>query len=194
MLVVAEKDLENLQEKNRGSLQSLFDRVKGKYTDALAVPADSDVYRDTKVYVPQLMAQYDDNFLAYIEPAFVQDLATNKEWYGENLSKFLLNINYPSKLQYEFLKELELAQQRRNDKRYQKILEQMKQIERRMETQDGQETVESRQWFDEQLKQFHQKQSILVQDDACCAICNNGDYDEDNEIVFCARCSIPVHQ
>ena len=158
------------------------------------MPADSDVYRDTKVYVPQLMAQYDDNFLAYIEPAFVQDLATNKEWYGENLSKFLLNINYPSKLQYEFLKELELAQQRRNDKRYQKILEQMKQIERRMETQDGQETVESRQWFDEQLKQFHQKQSILVQDDACCAICNNGDYDEDNEIVFCARCSIPVHQ
>ena len=82
MLVVAEKDLETLQEKNRGSLQSLFNRVKGKYTDALAVPADSEVYRDTKVYVPQLMAQYDDNFLAYIEPAFVQDLAANKEWYG----------------------------------------------------------------------------------------------------------------
>lgn len=55
-----------------------------------------------------------------------------------------MNINYPSKLQYEFLKELELAQQRRNDKRYQKILEQMKQIERRMETQDGQATDENR--------------------------------------------------
>lgn len=53
---------------------------------------------------------------------------------------------------------------------------------------------ERREWFEEQLRLFNQKQSILVQDDACCAICNNGDYDDDNEIVFCARCSIPVHQ
>jgi len=40
---------------------------------------------------------------------FAQDMIKNKEWYVNNTNKFLLNINYPSKLQFDFLKELELS-------------------------------------------------------------------------------------
>jgi len=33
-----------------------------------------------------------------------------------------------------------------------------------------------------------------VQEDAQCAICNNGDYEDEDLIVFCGNCNIPVHQ
>lgn len=56
MMAIAERDLENLQAKNRDSLKGLFGKVKGKYKAALDVPADSEEYRDSRCYVPQLMA------------------------------------------------------------------------------------------------------------------------------------------
>ena len=33
-----------------------------------------------------------------------------------------------------------------------------------------------------------------MQEDAQCAICNNGDYEDEDLIVFCGACNIPVHQ
>jgi hypothetical protein len=53
----------------------------------------------------------------------------NKDWYEENISQFLMNINYPCKLQTDFLKELELSQQKRNEQRYRKILDHMDKID-----------------------------------------------------------------
>jgi hypothetical protein len=50
-------------------------------------------------------------------------MVKNKEWYLENTNQFMLNLNYPSKLQNDYLKELALAQQRRNDQRYKKIMQ-----------------------------------------------------------------------
>jgi hypothetical protein len=50
--------------------------------------------------------------MEYVDPGFVQDMIINKSWYHnqENMNHFLLNINYPCKLQTDFLKELELSQ------------------------------------------------------------------------------------
>ena len=42
MMAIAERDLENLQTKNRDSLSSLFGRVQEKYKAALEVPADGE--------------------------------------------------------------------------------------------------------------------------------------------------------
>ena len=49
--------------------------------------------------------------MEYVDPGFVQDMIVNKSWYHnqENMNHFLLNINYPCKLQTDFLKELELS-------------------------------------------------------------------------------------
>ena len=33
----------------------------------------------------------------------------------------------------------------------------------------------------------------IASEDACCAICGNGDYEDDDQIVFCVQCSMPVH-
>ena len=65
--------------------------------------------------------------MEYVDPGFVQDMIKNREWYhtAENLNVYLLNINYPCKLQTDFLKELELSQQRRNEVRYRKIMDQL---------------------------------------------------------------------
>lgn len=40
-----------------------------------------------------------------------------------------MNMNYPCKLQTDFLKELELSQQSRNDQKYKKILDHMGEID-----------------------------------------------------------------
>lgn len=76
----------------------MFDTVKNKYLDALSIPKDSEKYRDKTLYKPEEIYKYGHNFIAYIEPSFTQDMVTNIEWYRENLSFFLLNINYPCKL------------------------------------------------------------------------------------------------
>lgn len=34
----------------------------------------------------------------------------------------------------------------------------------------------------------------LAQDDAKCSICNNGDYEDEDMIVFCGNCNMAVHQ
>ena len=60
----------------------------------------------------------------------------NREWYKENSNEFLLNLNYPCKLQTDFLKAVELSQQRRNDQKYKKILEQMDAMEAIKESAD----------------------------------------------------------
>jgi len=58
---------------------------------------------------------YEQEFLGHVDPRFVQDLQANLDWYRQNYSEILLNIGYPSRQQKEFLKHMELMQQRQND-------------------------------------------------------------------------------
>ncbi len=37
------------------------------------------------------------------------------------------------------------------------------------------------------------KRALVTQEDAQCSICNNGDYEDEDLIVFCGNCNIPVH-
>lgn len=49
--------------------------------------------------------------------------------------------------------------------------------------------------FDDRLASLSaHKRGLVVQEDAQCAICNNGDYEDEDLIVFCGNCNIPVHQ
>lgn len=38
------------------------------------------------------------------------------------------------------------------------------------------------------------KRALVAQEDAQCAICNSGEYEDEDLIVFCGNCNIPVHQ
>src|SRR3569833_4528789 len=38
------------------------------------------------------------------------------------------------------------------------------------------------------------KRALVTQEDAQCSICNSGDYEDEDLIVFCGNCNIPVHQ
>lgn len=96
------------------------------------------------------------------------------------MDRFLLNLNYPCKLQNDFLKELELAQQRRNDMKYRKILDQMDRMES-MRNDQGMDSQTKRMKLEQEIKQMNQKQRALIaQDGACCAICGVGDYEDDD--------------
>jgi hypothetical protein len=98
MVALAEKDLKAIQSDNLESLKSMFNGVKKKYEAALSIDKDSDKYRDKTLYKPEEIYKYGHSFISYVEPSFTQDMVTNIDWYRENLSFFLLNINYPCKL------------------------------------------------------------------------------------------------
>ena len=175
------------------SLGNMFNGIKNKYLEALSIPKDSGKYRDKTLYKPEEIYKYGHSFISYIEPSFTQDMVTNIDWYRENLSFFLLNINYPCKLQVDFLKELELSQQRRNELRYRKIMDQMDQLDM-VEVQDASH-IAKREELERDIKNLTLKQRVqIAQDDACCAICGSGDYEDDDQIVFCVNCNMPVHQ
>ena len=44
----------------------------------------------------------------------------------------------------------------------------------------GTDYDEMQRQFQMQLRDFNQKQREIVQDDACCAICSSGDYEDDD--------------
>ena len=106
---LAEIDLENIQNENYETLKNLFQSVSAKYEHALSLSPDDDNFKDTTLYKPQEIFKYGIEFTSYVDPRFVQDMINNKEWYSQNLNQYLLNINYPTKLQTDFLKELELS-------------------------------------------------------------------------------------
>jgi len=68
------------------------------------------------------MLEYDQSFLAQVDPGFVKDLQINSDWYLENFNEILLNVGYPSRKEKDFLKHIEQVQQRNNDQKYKKIL------------------------------------------------------------------------
>jgi hypothetical protein len=107
----------------------MYDRVRNKYLEAIEMPKEHPEFKDNRLYIAEQMYKYGPEFLAHVDPNFVQDMINNREWYSQNISRFMININYPSKLQNDFLKELELSQQRRNDMRYRRIMDQMDKIE-----------------------------------------------------------------
>lgn len=76
----------------------MFDKVKNRFIQCLAMDKDDPEYKDNNIYVAEKLANYGVDFTSYLEPNFIQDMANNKEWYKENSNQFLLNINYPSKL------------------------------------------------------------------------------------------------
>jgi hypothetical protein len=124
------------------------------------------------------------NFFSQVVPSFEQDMVKNKEWYEENMNKFILNINYPCKLQNDCLKEMELLQQRRNDQKYRKILDQMDQLEQiKQQAQQGDPQAREELKKKEKelgLKTNNQQRSQITQEDALCAICGIGDYEDDD--------------
>lgn len=61
------------------------------------------------------MLEYDQSFLAQVDPGFVKDLLVNSDWYLENFNEILLNVGYPSRMEKDFLKHIEQVQQRNND-------------------------------------------------------------------------------
>ena len=57
----------------------------------------------------------------------MNDISENYEWYQKNTSEILLNINYPSRTEKEFLRQLEMWQQEKNNTTYEMILRQPQQ-------------------------------------------------------------------
>lgn len=111
MLCIAEKDLEQLQQENYQTVKGLYEKVQKRFQDAIDRPRDAPDFKDTKLYKPEEIYKYGQEFMEYVDPGFVQDMIINMSWYHnqENMNQFLLNINYPCKLQTDFLKELELS-------------------------------------------------------------------------------------
>ena len=54
-----------------------------------------------------MIHEYGLDFLSFVDPHFVADIKENYEWYLLNQNEVLLNVNYPSKLEKEFLRHIE---------------------------------------------------------------------------------------
>lgn len=83
-LTLVEKDLADLEEKNKNTIKGVFDKVKDRYEEALSMNKDDPAFKDKNIYIAENMADYGVEFTSYLEPNFIQDMQANKEWYKEN--------------------------------------------------------------------------------------------------------------
>lgn len=100
-----------------------------------------------------MIDRYDSEFLAFVDPYFVKDINDNLAWYLSNQHEILMNVNYPSKQEKEFLRHIELWQQEKNDVNYTKILKQL---------ETGHEDQESDAVFDDRLASLSAHKRGLV--------------------------------
>ena len=74
-------------------------------------------------------------------------------------------------------------------------MDQMDQLDMVEEADQDASHIAKREELERDIKNLTLKQRVqLAQDDACCAICGSGDYEDDDQIVFCVHCNMPVHQ
>ena len=114
-------------------ISSQFSRFKEAYERALSTDLSS--WRpDPNVYSGENLWEFGVEFLSYLDPVFLQDIESNREWYLQSFresqqsadcNEILLNVGYPSRQEKEFLKHLEQTLQRKNDDKYRKILKQL---------------------------------------------------------------------
>ena len=127
------QEVEQLATPNREFLSSQFSRFKEAYERALSTDLSS--WRpDPNVYSGENLWEFGVEFLSYLDPVFLQDIESNREWYLQSFresqqsadcNEILLNVGYPSRQEKEFLKHLEQTLQRKNDDKYRKILKQL---------------------------------------------------------------------
>ena len=83
---------------------------------------EDEVPRLSHPFNPTKLQEYGLDFVSYVDPHYIADLRQNYEWYLQNQNEVLLNVNYPSKLEKEFLRHIEKWQQEKNDLNYKRIL------------------------------------------------------------------------
>ena len=144
--------------------------------------------RPSEPFEPTRLHEYGQDFLSYVDPHYVADIEQNWEWYLQNQNEVLLNVSYPSKQEKEFLRHIEQWQQEKNDANYKRILQQLA---------EGGDDPDAPGLNGLNIQRYNSlsahKRGLVVQEDAQCAICNNGDYEDEDLIVFCGDCNIPVH-
>lgn len=59
---------------------------------------------DREPYSAKNMLNYGHDFIEKIDYRYVEDIQQNLEWYLQNSSEILLNVNYPSRTEKEFLR------------------------------------------------------------------------------------------
>jgi hypothetical protein len=60
--------------------------------------------------------------MAQVGLLYATDLKENHLYYQENFNEIILNSVYPSRLEKDFLKHIEVQQQKKNDSTYKKLL------------------------------------------------------------------------
>jgi len=73
---------------------------------------------DPTPYSSAYMLDYSDKFVATIDARYTAEIRDHLAWYLENSFELLLNVNYPSRAEKEFLRHVELWQQEKNDNTY----------------------------------------------------------------------------
>lgn len=74
-------------------LKNLFESTKEKFLNALETESD----KDENIYSSGNMLSLGQEFLAQIDPSYIKDIQTNKQWYQEFSNEILFNVGYPAR-------------------------------------------------------------------------------------------------
>lgn len=113
MIKFIEKELKTLERDNDTQLESNQEKLRHAFENPV---------EEATCFRAEDMESYPVEFLGHINKLYAKDMKENYEWYLENTNEIILNSAYPSKLEKEFLKHIELQQQKKNDLTYKKLI------------------------------------------------------------------------
>jgi hypothetical protein len=190
MLALVTNNLECFENDNLLRMQTLADKVKLSYDveKQTAIEeirkqerlesrkANSDCFATQHIWT---VDSSDSAVLRSYSPAFLRDLQEHFEDYMSR-KDVLDNLAYESTVETEYLKRIESNHLAKT-------------------TQESKRLLEALVSSTPTLGNITQNQNLqlertLKDDDAECAICSSGDYEDNDNIVFCEFCGISVHQ
>jgi len=202
MIKFLEHYLQKLQSKNDITVKELSTKLQKVY-DPIARREYEDKmfeeWQDAKI-MPVRMKHwnlndiYDYNNQIYFDVAaiYLEDLTQNLSDYLSDPKNILVDSLYVTKMEEEYLLYVAQKHQEKNESNSRKLMERINDVQEILQNDakaDKNLVVKSHPLTVSLLNERRQKE-----EDAKCGICNSGEYEEHDLIVFCGFCGIAVHQ
>jgi len=188
LIELVEKNLGKFENENMGMLRLISEKIKESYdlekqtlrNNRLVETRQRSKVENGGAYAKEgvwTVYSKDPTIATSYHPSFLKDLHGNYERYM-NRDEILNDLCYESVQEKQFMAHMEKLHYSKTEAASMKLLETLN-----TDTSDMNSILNQR---------FHVDRTL--DDDARCAICSSGEYEDNDNIVFCEFCGISVHQ
>ena len=192
MIKFLERHYDKIKNKNDSLVHEMSQKLQNVYDPAQRRQHEDEVWKEyykTRMYPENIklwnlknMNDFDNDIYNDISAVYLEDCARNLQDYMSDPKNLLIDTNYSTKMEEEYLQLVAQKHQEKNESHSKRLQERINDVQQIFQTNsdvDKNKIIQSHPVTVSLLNDRRQKE-----EDAKCHICNSGDYEENDLIVF----------